>query len=162
MDAYEELKGFIDALNAAGVDYALCGGLAVVVYGYVRATKDIDLLVRSEDLEAVKAIAEKSGFTIESGWITFQTGTDQEQSIYRLLKVMGEDILMLDLILVGPLFEEIWKGRGIVQWENRPMQIVSREGLMKMKKRAGRSQDLADLDALGRMKNEPRNGKDRG
>jgi hypothetical protein len=33
------------ALDAAGIDYALIGGLAVGVHGHPRATKDIDFLV---------------------------------------------------------------------------------------------------------------------
>lgn len=32
-------------LNAAGVDYVVIGGWAVIAHGYVRATRDIDVLV---------------------------------------------------------------------------------------------------------------------
>ena len=33
-------------MDEAGVDYALCGGLAVAAHGAPRATRDIDLLGR--------------------------------------------------------------------------------------------------------------------
>jgi len=36
------------SLNAEGVSYAVIGGFAMIHYGYVRATMDIDLLVRPE------------------------------------------------------------------------------------------------------------------
>ena len=44
-------------LDADGVDYALAGGLAVAVWGAPRATKDIDLLVRPDQVVAAKAAA---------------------------------------------------------------------------------------------------------
>jgi hypothetical protein len=45
VDLVAELHVVADALVAAGVEFALCGGLAVAVHGHVRATRDIDLLV---------------------------------------------------------------------------------------------------------------------
>jgi len=38
LDLYEELKAIISALEENGIDYALCGGLAMAVYGAPRAT----------------------------------------------------------------------------------------------------------------------------
>ncbi len=42
-DPYAELLALARALDAAGLEYALCGGLALAVYGAPRATRDIDL-----------------------------------------------------------------------------------------------------------------------
>jgi len=41
----EDLKALCLALNQHAVDYILIGGFAVILHGYVRSTKDIDLLV---------------------------------------------------------------------------------------------------------------------
>ena len=41
----EDLLRLCKALNAEGVRYVLIGGFAVILHGFVRATKDIDLLV---------------------------------------------------------------------------------------------------------------------
>jgi hypothetical protein len=41
----EDLLSLCQALNAEGVRYVLIGGFAVILHGFVRATKDIDLLV---------------------------------------------------------------------------------------------------------------------
>ncbi len=38
LDLYEELKTLISRLNAAKVEYALCGGLALTVYGIPRGS----------------------------------------------------------------------------------------------------------------------------
>lgn len=39
-DLERELELVIDAFTAKGVAYALCGGLALAVHGFPRATKD--------------------------------------------------------------------------------------------------------------------------
>jgi hypothetical protein len=41
LDLYEELTRIIAALDERHVEYALCGGLAMAVWGYPRATVDI-------------------------------------------------------------------------------------------------------------------------
>ena len=57
------------ALNAAGVPYAVVGGHAVASWvatidaGAVRNTRDVDLLVRREDLPAVTTALTAAGFT---------------------------------------------------------------------------------------------------
>ena len=56
------------ALNAAGIPYAVVGGNAVASWvatideGAVRNTRDIDLLVRREDLPAITAALTAAGF----------------------------------------------------------------------------------------------------
>lgn len=55
-------------LNQAGIPYAVVGGHAVASWvatvdeGAVRNTRDVDLLVRREDLPALTAALEKGGF----------------------------------------------------------------------------------------------------
>src|SRR5262245_64846988 len=56
------------ALNKAGVPYAVVGGHAVASWvatideGAVRNTRDVDLLIRREDLPALTAALEQIGF----------------------------------------------------------------------------------------------------
>ncbi len=45
----DELLGVTRALEAAGIPYAICGGIAVTIHGATRTTKDIDLLVERAD-----------------------------------------------------------------------------------------------------------------
>ncbi len=59
MDLYDEFRTIIEALERAGIDYALVGALALAFHGVSRATKDVDLLVRPEDLDgALEAVRE--------------------------------------------------------------------------------------------------------
>jgi len=50
-------------LPAAGIDFALVGGFAVNSYGYTRATLDLDFMITAGDLEAVREIMLKAGFS---------------------------------------------------------------------------------------------------
>ena len=66
MNPFEELTALVDALASANVDYALCGAVALAVYGAPRATQDIDVLVRPEDVARVREVARGLGFKLES------------------------------------------------------------------------------------------------
>ncbi|MBX3228797.1 MAG: hypothetical protein KIT84_39710 [Labilithrix sp.] len=60
MDLFAELRALTAALDAAGVDYALCGAVALAIHGVPRATKDIDVLVREEDLDTFSLRSESA------------------------------------------------------------------------------------------------------
>jgi len=66
MVLHEEFARVVDALDSSGVEYALVGGLAVAVWGAPRATKDIDLLIRRDDLAMAMAAVRPCGFTLEA------------------------------------------------------------------------------------------------
>jgi hypothetical protein len=57
-----------DALNSAGVPYAVAGGNAVALWvsrvdeSAVRNTQDVDILLRRDDLDAARRALEASGF----------------------------------------------------------------------------------------------------
>ena len=144
-----ELSRIAAALAAEGIEYALCGGLAVAVHGFPRATRDLDFLVREGDLTRIQPVLDRLGFTLPAGIIPFDVGKETERRIYRVSKAEGEDLLTLDLLLVTPVLEEVWAGRETYEVGNQGIQVVSRAGLGQMKRAAGRPQDLADLEQLG-------------
>ncbi|MBI3466207.1 MAG: nucleotidyl transferase AbiEii/AbiGii toxin family protein, partial [Planctomycetes bacterium] len=53
MDLYAEFESIVKALDAARIQFAVCGGFAMAVHGVARATKDIDLLVPPEETERI-------------------------------------------------------------------------------------------------------------
>jgi len=140
----------IDALEAASIEYALCGGLAVAVHGHPRATQDIDLLVRPEDVPQVLAIARSLGFDVPSRKMVFRAGKPDENHMQRISKLdpATNELLSLDLLFVGPVHQSTWDGRIELPWRARKLRIVSRQGLATMKRFSGRPQDLADIAAL--------------
>ncbi len=158
MDLIGEFGRVIDALQGAGVEYAVCGGLAVALHGHVRATRDIDLLVPAGQKDQAMAALRDQGFTLTAGPIPFSTGTPQQRTLFRASKVEGGELLTVDLLLVSAVFQEVWASREEFSWQGRRVFAVSLAGLGRMKRLAHRSQDLADLENLGLpavVKDEP-------
>lgn len=57
MDLLEELKKLTTKFDQVGIDYALCGGLALAIYARPRATLDIDILIEPETLSQAEDAA---------------------------------------------------------------------------------------------------------
>jgi hypothetical protein len=57
-----ELRRIVEAFDAAGVVYALAGGLAVSIYAAPRATQAIDILTAVSDLDRVITPLGRAGF----------------------------------------------------------------------------------------------------
>jgi hypothetical protein len=149
MDLYTELIALIDALAQERIENAVCGGIAVALHGYVRFTKDIDLLILPADLPRTLSVAEKRGFTVAAEPMTFSAGTPKETIIHRVTKIDGAEFLSLDLVLVTAILEDVWKEREVYSWQDRVIQAVSANGLARMKRLANRDQDQLDLKKLG-------------
>ncbi len=149
LDIVNELRHVIETLNAEQLEFALCGGLAVVVYGYVRATKDIDVLIEPHNLEPVLNAVADCGFGLRAGPITFASNTAHERTLFRATKVKQNQHLTIDLLLASAVLADVWKSREALDWLGLRVPIVSRAGLATMKMLAGRTQDFADLEALG-------------
>jgi hypothetical protein len=143
-----ELLALIAALKAANLPFAVCGGLAMAIHGYPRATQDIDLLVREENLQNVLAAAKSAGFWIPSGRMPFRPKTPEAMEIYRVSKAAGSVLIPLDLMIVTPFLEDVWNTRVEGMLNDVRCEVVSREGLIKMKSVAGRKQDLSDIEKL--------------
>lgn len=148
MELFEAFERIIDTLNANGVEYAVCGGIAVNLLGHVRATRDIDLLVRVEDVDRVRDLVKPLGFVLRSGRIPFGEGTPKAREVWRVSRAQGPSLLSLDLLVVTPVYEEVFRGRVPTSWRGRTFCVVNPAGLIAMKRLAGRPQDLADIAAL--------------
>src|SRR5690348_13844869 len=108
IDIVAELAALLAALDADGAEYALCGGFAVGIHGYARATNDIDLLVPEAARPAVDRILHRNGFDVPSGPIPFGAGTENERVVHRFTKIDGSDTLSVDVLGVTPVFREAW------------------------------------------------------
>ncbi len=58
----DELSQLIFALDENKIEYAVCGGLALTIHGFSRATFDIDILIRPESLEKAYEIVALFGW----------------------------------------------------------------------------------------------------
>lgn len=147
LDIYDELKALTTSLDSNGIAYALCGGLAMAVHGFARATVDIDVLIPAECLAVAESVARELGYTIKAAPMSFEGGTIE---IRRMSKPDpdSEDLLTLDWLLVTSPLADAWRNRQEVEWEHGSLWVVSRMGLIALKKLRCSGQDLDDIARL--------------
>jgi hypothetical protein len=145
-DLLEELKSVIARLDDAAVPYALCGGLAMAVHGYPRATVDIDLLVMIDDLERLDAAVRPLGFDIPARPMIFRGGAVEIRRVSKILP--SGQLLSLDLLLVGPALQQVWDNRQAMQWDFGTITVVSSDGLISLKSLRGSGLDQDDIKRL--------------
>ena len=102
MNIIDELRAIIARFDQEGVDYALCGELAMAIYAMPRATLDIDLLIQVDALARAQTAVEPLGFregkrlkvVSPQGLILLKSfrrsGTD-EDDIAHLRSIIDED-----------------------------------------------------------------------
>ena len=152
LDLYEELRSVVGLFSKPWGPYALCGGLAMAVHSFPRATVDIDLLVLSQDIDKALETAAELGYAIQANPMYFSDG---QVEIRRVSKAdpEGEDLLCLDLLVVTPRMEEAWRTREEYEWEGNVIFVVSREGLIDLKLMRKSGVDLDDIESLRRDEN---------
>lgn len=147
IDILDELKTLVAMLDEHAIDYALCGGMAMGVHGLARTTIDIDLLIPSDSLEEVYALAGSLGYNIRGKEMSFAQG---QVEIRRVSKIDPDDgeLLSLDLLLVTSATGAAWDSRLTAEWEGGKLSVVSASGLIDLKRLRGSDQDLVDIRAL--------------
>lgn len=147
-DLVAEMRALLQAFADAGVEYALCGGLAANIYGADRFTIDIDLLVAPTDVEPALDVAHGCGFTTDCGIIPFQDGTRQIRRVVKL-EEGWEDPLQLDLLIAeGGTYAEAYESRYSVPQEELELWLVALDRLIEMKREANRPIDRQDIERL--------------
>lgn len=141
----DEFEAVLSALAEHGIEYAVCGGLAMAIHGYPRATVDIDLFIQPQDEERVYAAVEPLGYTFRAKPMHFQSGA---MEIRRVSKVDAAEGLSLDLLLVTDSSQHVWNDRQTVRWRGRTVSVVSRSGLIALKSSRLSKQDIADIERL--------------
>ena len=143
----QEFTNIITALNERNIEYAVCGGWAMAILGFPRATVDIDLLILSNDLDKVWQIAESFGYDVIGLPLHFHDGAIEIRRISKIDKEI-KSLMTIDFLLVTEALKEVWQTREEFEWEAGKVFSVSQEGLIFMKTISGRFQDLADIERL--------------
>jgi Uncharacterised nucleotidyltransferase len=144
----DELHAIADALSGAGIEYAVCGGIAVTVHGATRTTKDIDLLVERSDLPRILELIRPLGYAFVALPMTFDAGTERERHVQRVSKMEAQHHLIVDLMIAEQGFAGLLADRVSFDLPRGRLSVVSRSTLLRMKRLAGRPQDLADIERL--------------
>ena len=148
------------ALNAAQVKYLVVGGLAVVLYGVMRTTGDVDLCIQltSDNLERLAQALKRIGFVpripapvlglADPKTRRFWT-QKRGMKVYSFIEPQGALPRNID-IMVEPLknFEIVYRKRKTATLRGVPVSLMPVNELAKMKRKAGRLQDLQDVRDL--------------
>jgi hypothetical protein len=146
MPLQKDLREFIESLNSHNVDYLIVGAFALAFHGVPRFTGDIDILVRSSAENAARVASVLGDFSFASLGLSADDFMESDKIIQ-----LGHPPNRIDLItsITGVAFEEAWSGRVAASLHGIPVYFLNRECLIQNKRSTGRTQDLADLEALG-------------
>ncbi|WP_457638007.1 hypothetical protein [Oceanithermus sp.] len=136
---------FLGALNRRGVRYLIIGGYAVAFHGYPRATKDLDLWLETSPENARRALEAIRDFFGET------LGLEADDLVLPGVVQLGYAPNRIDLVLLSgndPAFEAAYERAPKTDVSGVPVRVVSKEDLLTLKRAFGRTQDLADADAL--------------
>jgi predicted nucleotidyltransferase len=147
----EDYKEMLQCLLEEDVRFLLVGAYAVAVYGYPRATKDIDIFVRAAPENAsslMKALArfgaplsDVSESDFSTAGVVFQIGNSPRR-IDILTRISGVE------------FESAYANRKTISIAGMEVPIISLEDLIANKRATGRTQDLADVEKLESLSSE--------
>ena len=140
-----DFSDLLQIFNANKVKYLVIGGYAVVQYAEPRFTKDLDVLISTDPVnaEAVYNALREFGAPL--------TGlTPKDFSEEGFFFQMGVVPVRVDLLMgiPGIQFEECWNRRVEVDFDGLKVIFISKLDLIASKRAAGRPQDLIDVDLL--------------
>ena len=72
MNLYDAFFDMARQLQQRQIDYAVVGGIALAFHDVPRLTRDIDILIKPDDLEAVQQILEELGYHASAPPWTFR------------------------------------------------------------------------------------------
>ncbi|HSB28231.1 MAG TPA: hypothetical protein VLE19_10265 [Pyrinomonadaceae bacterium] len=143
-----DFRELLLAFNAACVRYLIVGAHALAVYGYVRATKDLDVWIEPSEINAENVITALRSFGAPVSDLSVNDLTSTG-TVFQI----GIPPLRIDLLtsIDGVDFGEAWKDHFETTFGNVPICVISRQHLIVNKKSAGRLQDLADVEQLEKV-----------
>ena len=147
----EDLRQLLFAFNEHGVEYLVVGGYAVGAYSEPRATKDLDLFIRSEIKNSEAVYRALAAYGAPIAGLTPADFRDDPHSIFQI----GQPPARVDILqhIDGVDFDEAWNQRTDASVSGVPAHIISVEHLIQNKLQSGRIRDLADVEAIREAQN---------
>lgn len=146
-------------LTGAGVDFVVVGGIAVMLSGYGRATRDLDIAFAADagNLEALAGVLTALDAKLR--------GVDEEVPFVPDARTLGGvELLTLETslgwldvhrTLAGvPSYAALRRRAERVKLDDVSVLVASVDDLIAMKQAAGRAQDEIDIAALEAIKRE--------
>jgi hypothetical protein len=140
----EDLLSLCQALNSEGVRYVLIGGFAVILHGFVRATKDIDLLVDAS-VENVQRLKRAMAMLPDNAIAMI---ADDEVEKYHVVRIADEIVVdLLEHACGIDYMRAAQDGIEIRTINGVPIPLARKELLIETKQTV-RPSDAADVQFL--------------
>jgi hypothetical protein len=145
----KDFSEFIELLNAKDVKYLVIGGYAVAYHGYPRYTKDLDIWVWLDPVNAEKVTEALAAFGM--GGLNFSAS--DFLNVNNVIQI-GLPPNRIDLLtdLEGLDFETCFANREIVRSGDISVNFLDFDHLVASKMAAGRPQDRVDVKKLRERK----------
>ena len=142
---YQDFLELLRVFAKHRVRYALIGGYAVGIHAEPRYTKDLDILISANPKNAARVLKALTEFGAPVDNLSIE-----DLSKPGLLYVFGIPPLRVDILnrIKGVDGEGVVRRAKKVKIGNTFLKVVTVEDLIKLKKLAGRKQDLADIEKL--------------
>lgn len=147
------LRELLQRLVDAEIRFVLVGGLAVNAWGYLRGTRDVDVVPDpdGENLERLDALLRELGGRVDVGGRLLDSS-----AIATFLRTGDRTLVLTELgqidVLQGlsqvPRYAELETQAQDVDLEGLTVRVCSLEHLMAMKRASDRPRDRDDLEAL--------------
>lgn len=159
------VRQIFKALADADVDYVVVGGMAVILHGHLRATRDVDLVVGLAPDNCRRAMNALEGVGLRPRLpVGFEDFADPSK---RRDWIENRNMLVFQLwdpanlersvdVFVREPFaiEELMAESIVKDLDGVPIRVASIRHLIAMKRQAGRRGDLDDIDALRQIAKE--------
>jgi len=130
-------------LSDNSIEHALIGGFAMAVYGYHRATSDIDLLADGQSKNEIKNILTQNGFKL----------VFESDEVLQFTGLGFVDILLANRPLSLQMLKQARKDSGLNIYVIQPEDIIGLK-IQAYKNDSSRElQDKADIQNLLKLKN---------
>jgi len=143
----QDFKELFEYLNAEKVEYLLIGGYAVIAYGYVRNTSDIDLVVSDGIENAARLMRALANFGFRETELKTELFTEPDSVVRLGIEPMKIEVLNY---LKGVDFADAYFRRNSVRVEDVDVDLIALPDLLANKRDVGRPKDIVDADELER------------
>lgn len=138
------IKKLLQSLVGHKVKFVVIGAWAFPSHGYSRATYDIDFFYEPTKANIKRIIA---GLR-EAGYAGVEELTLDQLTTKKTLFRQYSQMTDIHPFVAGATFSEVWKRKKAATIEGVKIFVPSLEDIIIMKKAAGRTKDLADLEVL--------------
>lgn len=149
-------RDILRRLTLERVRYVVVGGVAVVLHGHLRATKDLDLVIDLSPEQALRAmqILKECGLQplvpVDAEQFadpaTRREWIETKNMMVLQMRDPSDIRRSVDLFVDYPIpFEDLWQRAERLRIDDVVVTVASIDDMLIMKRKAGRAQDLDDI-----------------